>query len=88
MARVLLSMIRFYRRIVSPMTPSSCRFTPTCSRYAEEAVVRFGVARGSWLALRRLLKCQPFGPSGYDPVPPRARPATESTTRRTVDGRP
>lgn len=69
MARVLLTVIRFYRRWVSPMTPPSCRFTPTCSAYAEEAVQRFGGARGGWLALRRLLRCHPFGGSGYDPVP-------------------
>jgi putative membrane protein insertion efficiency factor len=69
MARVLLSVIRFYRRVVSPMTPPSCRFTPTCSAYAEEAVRRHGAARGGWLALKRLLRCHPFGGSGYDPVP-------------------
>ncbi len=69
MARILLTLIRFYRRWVSPMTPPSCRFTPTCSAYAEEAVRRFGGARGGWLALRRLLRCHPFGGSGYDPVP-------------------
>jgi putative membrane protein insertion efficiency factor len=68
MARILLSLIRFYRRWVSPMTPPSCRFTPTCSAYAEEAVRRYGV-RGAWLALRRLSRCHPFGGSGYDPVP-------------------
>ena len=69
MARVLLTLIRFYRRWVSPMTPPSCRFTPTCSAYAEEAVQRYGGLRGGWLALRRLLRCHPFGDSGYDPVP-------------------
>lgn len=71
MARILLSVIRFYRRWVSPMTPPSCRFTPTCSAYAEEAVRRHGALRGGWLALRRLLRCHPFGSSGYDPVPGR-----------------
>ncbi|MEJ2184567.1 MAG: membrane protein insertion efficiency factor YidD [Gemmatimonadota bacterium] len=58
-----------YRRGISPFTPPSCRFTPTCSAYAEEAIGRYGALRGGWLALRRLLKCHPFGPSGYDPVP-------------------
>lgn len=67
--RVMLAIIRFYRRGISPFTPPSCRFTPTCSAYAEEAVGRYGAWRGGWLALRRLLKCHPFGPSGYDPVP-------------------
>lgn len=69
MARVLLTLIRFYRRAISPYTPPSCRFQPTCSAYAEEAVRRHGAARGGWLALRRLLRCHPFGGSGYDPVP-------------------
>jgi putative membrane protein insertion efficiency factor len=69
MARLFLGVIRFYRRAISPMTPPSCRFTPTCSAYAEEAVTRFGARKGGWLALRRLLRCHPFGGSGYDPVP-------------------
>lgn len=67
--RMMLAVIRFYRRGISPFTPPSCRFTPTCSAYAEEAIGRYGALRGGWLALRRLLKCHPFGPSGYDPVP-------------------
>ena len=69
MARVLLALIRFYRRAISPMTPPSCRFTPTCSAYAEEAIRRHGPGRGTWLAVRRLARCHPFGGSGYDPVP-------------------
>lgn len=69
MARALLSMIRFYRQTISPLTPPSCRFAPTCSAYAEEAVQRYGAGRGGWIALKRLLRCHPFGGSGYDPVP-------------------
>ena len=69
MARVLLTVIRVYRRWISPLTPPTCRFTPTCSSYAEEAVHAHGALRGGWLALRRLLRCHPFGGSGYDPVP-------------------
>ena len=69
MARILLSVIRLYRRWISPLTPPSCRFTPTCSAYAEQAVRQHGALRGGWLALRRLLRCHPFGDSGYDPVP-------------------
>jgi putative membrane protein insertion efficiency factor len=64
-----LALIRFYRVGVSPLTPPSCRFTPTCSAYAEEAIRKYGAARGGWLALRRLLRCHPFGGKGYDPVP-------------------
>lgn len=61
--------IRFYRQFISPLTPPSCRFTPTCSAYALEALKKHGPLRGSWLALRRLLRCHPWGGSGYDPVP-------------------
>ncbi|MDD6124650.1 MAG: membrane protein insertion efficiency factor YidD [Bacteroidaceae bacterium] len=61
--------IMFYRQFISPLTPPSCRFTPTCSQYALEALRRHGVLRGSWLTIRRLLRCHPWGGSGYDPVP-------------------
>lgn len=67
--RVTLRVIRFYRRAVSPLLPPACRFTPSCSEYAETAIVRHGVWRGGWLALRRLARCHPFGGQGYDPVP-------------------
>lgn len=67
--RFLLALIRVYRAGISPWTPASCRFTPTCSAYAEEAIHRYGSGRGGWLALRRLLRCHPFGTAGYDPVP-------------------
>ncbi|HSH44387.1 MAG TPA: membrane protein insertion efficiency factor YidD [Longimicrobiales bacterium] len=69
MARILVMLIGFYRRAVSPMLPPSCRYTPTCSAYAEEAIRRHGAWRGSGLAARRLLRCHPWGGSGYDPVP-------------------
>lgn len=70
MRRLLLGLIRFYRAAVSPLLPSSCRYVPTCSEYAETAVRRFGALRGGWMALRRILRCHPFGGSGPDPVPP------------------
>jgi putative membrane protein insertion efficiency factor len=66
---VFLAVIRFYRRGISPYTPPSCRYTPTCSAYAQEAIEKYGVGRGAWMALRRLLRCHPFGGKGYDPVP-------------------
>ncbi|MFC1791757.1 membrane protein insertion efficiency factor YidD [Gemmatimonadota bacterium] len=66
---VLLAVIRLYRNVISPLTPPSCRFTPSCSAYAEEAVNKHGAGRGGWIALRRLLRCHPFGGKGYDPVP-------------------
>jgi putative membrane protein insertion efficiency factor len=67
--RALLAAINFYRRNVSPMSPPVCRFAPTCSRYALEAIEKYGALRGLWLALRRILKCHPFHKGGYDPVP-------------------
>jgi putative membrane protein insertion efficiency factor len=66
--RILLGCIRFYRYFLSPLTFSSCRFVPTCSAYALEAVERFGPAKGLLLAVWRLFKCHPFHPGGYDPV--------------------
>lgn len=66
---VLLALIRFYQYGISPFTPMSCRYLPTCSEYAAEAIKRHGALRGSWLALRRLSRCHPLGGHGYDPVP-------------------
>jgi putative membrane protein insertion efficiency factor len=68
-ARVLLLLIEAYRLTLSPLLGGFCRFEPSCSRYAEEAVRRHGARRGSALALRRLLRCHPFRPGGFDPVP-------------------
>jgi len=62
-------MITFYRRRISPSTPPTCRYAPTCSAYALEAVEKYGAAKGGWLALRRILRCHPFHKGGYDPVP-------------------
>ncbi len=69
MRRVLLWLIRQYQKYVSARTPAVCRFTPSCSQYAFTAIQRFGALRGTYLAVRRLLKCHPFHPGGYDPVP-------------------
>ena len=68
-ARIALGVIAFYRRRISPLLPPACRYVPTCSQYADEAIRRYGFARGGWLALRRLARCHPFGGHGYDPVP-------------------
>ena len=62
-------LIRFYQRFISPFLPNSCRFTPTCSQYALEAFRKYGPLKGFWLSLKRILRCHPFGGSGYDPVP-------------------
>ena len=70
MKKIMLLMIRFYRRCISPYTPASCRFTPTCSQYAMEAITKYGALKGGWLTLRRLLRCNPFYKGDpYDPVP-------------------
>ena len=62
--------LRVYRRVISPIKPASCRFSPTCSQYAIEAVRAHGILRGSWLATWRILRCHPFCEGGHDPVPP------------------
>ena len=69
MKYLLLVLIRLYQRAFSPYWPAACRYAPSCSSYAYESVQRFGVAKGGWLALRRLARCRPLGGSGYDPVP-------------------
>jgi len=74
-----LAVIGFYRAAISPALPSSCRFYPTCSVFAYEAVSTWGLKRGLWLTVRRLGRCRPFGPYGYDPVPERAISTTEGT---------
>ena len=65
----LIVLIRFYQICISPLKPPTCRFTPTCSAYALEALRKHGLFKGSWLAVRRILRCHPWGGSGYDPVP-------------------
>lgn len=66
---ILILPIRFYQLCISPMFPAACRFTPTCSQYAIEALRRHGPLKGGWLAVKRICRCHPFGGSGYDPVP-------------------
>ncbi|WP_404459181.1 membrane protein insertion efficiency factor YidD [Sutcliffiella horikoshii] len=69
MKLIFLSIIRFYRKFISPLTPPSCRFYPTCSQYGMEAIGRFGAIKGGWLTIKRILKCHPFHPGGIDHVP-------------------
>ena len=64
----LVAMISFYQAIISPMIPRCCRFYPSCSTYAKEAIRQWGLWRGGWLSFRRLIRCHPFNPGGYDPV--------------------
>lgn len=77
MTRVLLLGIRFYQWVFSPFVGMSCRFEPSCSVYAMEAIERFGCIRGSWLAIRRLARCHPFAAGGCDPLPPASSAATD-----------
>ncbi|MEE2732208.1 MAG: membrane protein insertion efficiency factor YidD [Pseudomonadota bacterium] len=69
MKAVALFLLKLYQLAISPLMPPHCRFEPSCSTYAQEAIQRYGFARGSLLTLRRLSKCHPWGPGGYDPVP-------------------
>jgi len=62
-------LIKFYQLFISPLTPATCRYQPTCSHYAKEALEKHGFLKGGWLAIRRIFSCHPFGGSGYDPVP-------------------
>ncbi|HYP02262.1 MAG TPA: membrane protein insertion efficiency factor YidD [Pyrinomonadaceae bacterium] len=68
MKNVLLWPLKFYKAVVSPLLPPACRFVPTCSEYAYQAVDRYGVLRGGWMGIRRIARCHPFHPGGYDPV--------------------
>lgn len=69
MKYVVLALIRLYQRFISPCLPPSCRFEPSCSQYGYQAIERYGVLRGGWLTLKRVARCHPFHPGGYDPVP-------------------
>ena len=69
LAAILVGALRFYKKAISPLFPPACRFYPSCSVYAMEAIQRHGPFKGSWLALKRLLKCHPLNPGGVDPVP-------------------
>ena len=71
MKRAMLASLRFYKRRISPLLPPACKYTPTCSEYAMQAVERYGAAYGGYQAARRLLRCHPFAKGGYDPVPER-----------------
>lgn len=69
LSNILILPIRFYQRCISPMFPPACRYVPTCSQYAVEAIKKHGPLRGLWLSIKRICRCHPWGGSGYDPVP-------------------
>ncbi|HEV8557952.1 MAG TPA: membrane protein insertion efficiency factor YidD [Actinophytocola sp.] len=85
-ARPLLFLVRFYRSWISPVLPPSCRFEPSCSAYALEALTTHGALRGTWLSIRRLLRCGPWHPGGYDPVPPRRNRSDEPASAQPIAG--
>lgn len=69
MKTLLMGVIRGYQRYISPLTPPSCRFHPTCSHYTYEAIEKYGAVKGTWLGMKRIARCHPFNPGGFDPVP-------------------
>ena len=71
MKRILIALVKFYQKYISPLTPPTCRYVPTCSQYALEALEKYGAAKGGWLAVKRICRCHPFhkGHDFYDPVP-------------------
>ncbi|MCZ6694670.1 MAG: membrane protein insertion efficiency factor YidD [Bacteroidetes bacterium] len=69
MRKIFIIPIQLYQWIISPLIPSSCRFTPTCSSYAKQAILKYGIIKGFWLGFKRISKCHPWGSSGYDPIP-------------------
>ncbi|EGZ44556.1 membrane protein insertion efficiency factor YidD [Neisseria wadsworthii] len=69
LAKLFLGLIKLYQYCISPMIPPRCRYTPTCSQYAVEAISKYGALKGGWLALKRIVRCHPWGGHGHDPVP-------------------
>ncbi|MEO0896920.1 MAG: membrane protein insertion efficiency factor YidD [Bacteroidota bacterium] len=68
---IFIGLVKFYQGVISPLTPASCRYTPTCSNYAIEAIKVHGPFKGGWMAIKRISSCHPWGGHGYDPVPPK-----------------
>jgi putative membrane protein insertion efficiency factor len=85
MKKVLQVPIHVYRKFISPLKPPTCRFYPTCSQYALEALEEHGAVKGSWLAAKRIAKCHPFHPGGIDKVPPSAKRRAEETREQTME---
>ena len=69
MKQILMLLLRGYQRLISPMFPPSCRFTPSCSQYSYEAIAKHGIVKGLWLSIKRVGRCNPWNPGGYDPIP-------------------
>ena len=73
LSNILTALVRFYRKFISPITPASCRYHPTCSAYMLEAIKLYGPFKGTWLGIKRIARCHPWGGSGYDPVPGKSK---------------
>ncbi|GAA2150637.1 membrane protein insertion efficiency factor YidD [Actinomadura napierensis] len=86
-AAVLILLVRAYRRFLSPLLGQQCRFTPSCSTYGLKALQVHGAGRGTWLTVRRIARCHPFHPGGYDPVPPKKTPSGKSGAASSNSGR-
>lgn len=69
--KIFIAPVLFYQYAISPLLPASCRYTPTCSQYTKEAILTHGIVKGTWLGMKRISRCHPWGGQGYDPVPPR-----------------
>jgi putative membrane protein insertion efficiency factor len=85
MKTLLIFLVRGYRLLISPLSPPTCRFQPTCSQYAIEAIAQHGALQGSWLAAQRILRCHPFHPGGYDPVPLGVQPQKDGEPQKDRD---
>ncbi|MBD1868454.1 membrane protein insertion efficiency factor YidD [Oculatella sp. FACHB-28] len=85
MKTLLIFLVRGYQLLISPLFPPTCRFQPTCSQYAIEAIAQHGALRGGWLAAQRILRCHPFHPGGYDPVPLKVQPQTDAEPQKHRD---
>lgn len=77
--KILILFVKFYQKILSPLCPGVCRYTPSCSQYMIEAIETHGILKGVWLGTKRILRCHPWGGSGYDPVPPKIVKSTDKT---------
>ena len=84
MKKILILLIRFYQKFISPMFPAKCRFYPTCSQYTLEAIKEHGAIKGTYLGIRRILKCHPFHEGGYDPVPKKENKKSEGKKEELV----
>ena len=82
--KIFIGLIRFYQYAISPYLPPHCRYTPTCSTYAVEAIDRFGIFRGGWMALRRIGRCHPWHEGGYDPLPEDSKKKPTVNTERII----